>query len=118
MVMRPTRLRRTGIATVAGGLLLVSGMHPLTFGGDTSSPLQILGRKVVGNLVEVTLLNPGTDVITGKVVIQVVTEGGPNLVLIPFTAWGGQKVSVVWAFPTPPGPDPRVGIIVDDGAPI
>lgn len=117
--MRPMRLRRTGIVTVAGGLLLVSGMHPLTFGGDASSRLQIVGIEVVGNLVEVTLANPGTDVITGKVVIQVTVDEGSTLVFVPFTVWGGQKVSVDWVSPMPPGPTaPLVGIIVDDGAPI
>ena len=60
----------------------------------------------------------GADVITGKVVIQVLVDGGSNLVFVPFTTWGGQKISVVWASPMPLGPTPRVGIIVDDGAPI
>lgn len=116
--MRPTRLRQTGAMAVAGGLLLVSGVIPLTFGGGKTSPLKVVGQKAIGNLVEVTLLNPGTRTITGKVVIEVATDGGMTLALVPFTVWGGQKVSVVWVSPTPQDTIQQVGIIVDDGAPI
>ena len=115
--MRPTRLRRTGSA-VAGGLLLVSGMLPLTFGGGKTSPLEVVGHEQIGNLVEVTLLNPGTETITGKVVILVATDGGSTQALVPFTVWGGQKISVVWISPNPVDEVIRSGIIVDDGAPI
>ena len=116
--MRPTSLRRTGIAAVAGGLLVVSGIPPLTFGGAASSPLKVVGHKQIGNLVEVTLLNPGTLTITGKVVVEVSTDGGPDQVVYPFTVWGGQKISVVCLSPVPPDQTGPVRIIVDDGAPI
>ena len=116
--MRPTRLRQTGAMAVAGGLLLVSGTAPLTFGGDAKSLLQIVGKKQTGNLVEVTLLNPGAKTITGKVVIQVATGGGSTLAVVPFTVWGGQKISVVWTAPNPTDQIIKFGIIVDDGAPI
>lgn len=116
--MRPTSLRRTGIAAVAGGLLVVSGIPPLTFGGVASSPLKVVGHKQIGNLVEVTLLNPGTLTITGKVVVDVSTDGGPAPVVIPFTVWGGQKISVVFLAPVPPDQTGPARIIVDDGAPI
>jgi hypothetical protein len=103
---------------VAGGLLLVSGVPPLTFGGDATSLLRIVGQKQTGNLVEVTLLNPGARTVTGKVVIQLATDGGSTLAVVPFTVWGGQKVSVVWSAPNPTDSIIRFGIIVDDGAPI
>jgi hypothetical protein len=103
---------------VAGGLLLVSGAIPLALGGGKASPLKVVGQKQIGNLVEVTLLNPGTGTITGKVVIRVATDGGSTLVSVPFTVWGGQKVSVVWASPCPLDEILEAGIIVDDGAPI
>jgi hypothetical protein len=103
---------------VAGGLLLVSGIPPLTFGGDAKSPLRVAGQKVTGNLVEVTLLNPGANTITGKVVILVATDGGTTREIVPVTVWGGQKVSVVWSAPNPTDKIIRFWIIVDDGAPI
>lgn len=116
--MRPTCLRRTGVAAVAGGLLLVSGVPSLTFGGAASSPLKVVGHNQIGNLVEVTLLNPGTLTITGKVVVEASTDGGPAPVVLPFTVWGGQKISVVWLAPANEDSADRVRIIVDDGAPI
>jgi len=103
---------------VAGGLLLVSGVPSLTFGGAASSPLKVVGHKQIGNLVEVTLLNPGTLTITGKVVVETSTDGGLVPVVLPFTVWGGQKISVVWLLPTPTDESDGVKIIVDDGAPI
>lgn len=115
--MRPTRLRQTGTALVAGGLLLVSGTLPLTFGGAATSPLAVIGPTQTGNSVEVTLLNPGPQTVTGKVVIELGTNGKSTLAVVPFTVWGGQKVSVVFTPPTPLGEIIRVGIIVDDGAP-
>jgi hypothetical protein len=116
--MRPTRLQRSGITAVAGGLLLVSGLHPLTYGGDASLPLWLAGVKAVGNVVEVTLLNPGKGLVTGKVVIAATADGERTMAEVPFTAWGGQKVYVKWAAPAPVEQIDRVGIIVDDGAPI
>jgi hypothetical protein len=116
--MRPTCLRRTGIAAVAGGLLVVSGFPPLTFGGTASSPLKVVDHKRVGNLVEVTLLNPGTLAVTGSVVIEVSTDGGRDWVVFPFTVWGGQKISLELTSPVPEDQTGPVRIIVDDGAPI
>lgn len=115
--MRPMWLRRAGAIAVVGGVLLVSGIPPLTFGGAKTSPLKVIGQKQVGNLVEVTLLNSGTRTVTGKVVVKVTTDGGTNLAFVPFTVWGGQKVSVVWVSPVPLDPDQKTQIIVDDGAP-
>ena len=117
--MRPTWLRRTGVMAVAGGVLLVSGLPPLASGGGTASPLKVVGLKQIGNLVEVVLFNSGTTEITGKLVIPVTTGGAKNLVFLPFTVWGGQKVSLVWQPPIPLEPiEQEAGIIVDDGAPI
>jgi hypothetical protein len=103
---------------VAGGVLLVSGLPPLASGGGTVSPIKVVGLKQIGNLVEVVLFNSGTTEITGKMVIPVTTSGAKNLVFIPFTVWGGQKVSLVWQSPVPLEPFQEAGIIVDDGAPI
>ncbi len=116
--MRPTRLQRSGVTAVAGGLLLVSGLHPLTYGGEASPPLWLVGTKAIGNVVEVSLLNPGKELITGKVVITATVDGERTMAEVPFTAWGGQKVYVNWVAPAPVGQIDRVGIIVDDGAPI
>jgi len=103
---------------VAGGVLLVSGLPSLTFGGGTTSPLKVVDQKQVGDRVEVTLFNSGLKSITGKLVFQVMLGGRANLVFVPFTVWGGQKVSVVWVPPDPLQPVEEAGIIVDDGAPI
>ena len=116
--MRPTRLQRTGATAVAGGLLLVSGLHPLTYGGEASAPIWIAGYKVIGALVELTLINPGQELVTGKIVVEVTLDGKRTLAQVPFTVWGGQKVFVKWAAPAPVDQIDRVGIIVDDGAPI
>jgi hypothetical protein len=111
-------LRRTGIAAVAGGLLAVSGFPALTFGGAASSPLKVVGHKQIGNLVEVTLFNPGTLTITGQVVVEASTDDGPARITIPVRVWGGQKISVVFLAPVEPRETGQVRIIVDDGAPI
>jgi hypothetical protein len=118
MTMRPTRLQRTGATAVAGGLLLVSGLHPLTYGGEASAPIWVAGYKMIGTLVELTLMNPGQDLVTGKVVVEVTVDGKRIIAHLPFTVWGGQKVFVKFAAPAPVEQIGRVGIIVDDGAPI
>ena len=116
--MRPTCLRRTGIAAVAGSLLAVSGFPPLTFGGAASSPLKVVGHNQIGNLVEVTLFNPGTLTITGQMVVELSTDDGPVRMVVPVKVWGGQKISVVLLAPAPTDLTGPVRIIVDDGAPI
>jgi hypothetical protein len=90
----------------------------LTFGGAASSPLKVVGHKQIGNLVEVTLFNPGTLTITGTVVVPVSTDGAAGLMSFPFTVWGGQKVSIVWLAPVTTDKSGPARIIVDDGAPI
>jgi hypothetical protein len=116
--MRPTRLQRTGATALAGGLLLVSGIHPLTYGREASAPIWMAGYKIIGTLVELTLINPGQGLVTGNVVIEVTVDGKRTVAHVPFTVWGGQKVFVKWASPAPVEQIDRVGIIVDDGAPI
>ena len=116
--MRPICLRRTGVMAVAGGLLAVSGFPPLTFGGAATSPLKVVGHKQIGNLTEVTLFNPGTLTITGKVMVEASTDDGPTTMVIPFIVWGGQKISLVFLLPILPGESGQARIIVDDGAPI
>ena len=118
MTMRPTRLQRTGVTAVAGGLLLVSGLHPLTYGREASAPIWMAGCKIIGTLVELALMNPGEDLATGTVVVEVTINGKRTIAQVPFTVWGGQKVFVKWAAPAPVDQIDRVGIIVDDGAPI
>jgi hypothetical protein len=93
-------------------------MNSLTFGGEASAPIWMAGYKVIGNLVELTLINPGQELVTGKVVVEVTVDGMRTLAEVPFTVWGGQKVCVKFAAPAPVQQIGRVGIIVDDGAPI
>ena len=85
-------------------------------------PLQschcLLHPVIIGTLVELTLINPGQDQVTGKVVVEVTVDGKRTIAQVPFTVWGGQKVFVEWAAPAPVQQIGRVGIIVDDGAPI
>jgi hypothetical protein len=67
---------------------------------------------------EFTLVNAGVRALAGQLVLEVEIDGRRVLALIPFSVWGGQKVSVSWV---PTAPEERiiqVGIIVDDGAPI
>jgi hypothetical protein len=90
----------------------------LTYGGDASLPIWLAGTEVIGNVVEVTLLNPGKGLVTGKVVIEAAVDGKRATTQVPFTVWGGQKVYVNWVAPAPVQQIDRVGIIVDDGAPI
>jgi hypothetical protein len=56
--------------------------------------------------------------VTGKIVVEVTVDGKRTFAQVPFTVWGGQKVFVEWAAPAPVQQIGRVGIIVDDGAPI
>jgi hypothetical protein len=72
----------------------------------------------VGELVGVTLVNPNSKALTGILVVEVVIDGARTLAAVPFKVWGGQKVFVSWVSPAPIDEITRVGIIVDDGAPI
>jgi hypothetical protein len=74
--------------------------------------------RVVGNMVELSLFNPGQDLVTGKVIVEAASDGKRTTQEVPFSAWGGQKVFVKVASPAPAKQIGRVGIIVDDGAPI
>lgn len=112
--MRSPKLWQTGVAAVAGGLLL-AGAHPAA-GSEVWGGPQLLGVKQVGNLLEVTLLNPRGPAVGGTLVIQLVVQAEPVLMTAPFRIDGGQKVFVQHV-PVPVGQLLRVGIIVDDGTP-
>jgi hypothetical protein len=112
--MRTTRLTRSSVTAVAGGLLLASAAPLVAADG---SALHV-ACKQVGQIVEVTLLNSGQRELVGQVVLQVEIDGQRSMALIPFKVWGGQKITVQWDSGAPVRGVPTVGIIVDDGAPI
>jgi hypothetical protein len=111
-----SNLGRAGIVAVAGGLLILSGTSPL-LGDDTRTGVQVIASKLVKGIGEVTLFNPSKSPQSGMVVVEVQQHGKRNLVLAPFTVWGGNKAFVRWALTDPLAEIIRVGIIVDDGAP-
>jgi hypothetical protein len=115
--MRPARCYKTGVTALAGGLLLLSGVNSV-LAKEGPSGLYVASVKQLGDIVEVTLVNPNSGALTGKLVVTAVVDGKTTLAVVPFTAWGGQKVFVVWVSPTPTDGVSGVGIIVDDGAPI
>jgi len=98
------------VVAVAGGLLLVSGIPPLTFGSSKASML--------GDFAEITQPDPGAMTITGQTASSVVDYGSAMRKLLPIIVWGGQKISLVVGLLNPRNPIPTCGIIVDDGAPI
>jgi len=112
--MRTTRLTRSSVTAVAGGLLLVS-VAPIV--AADGSVLHVTCKQV-GQIVEVTLLNSGQHELVGQVVLELELDGQRSLALIPFKVWGGQKIAVQWVSGAPLRGLPKVGIIVDDGAPI
>jgi hypothetical protein len=112
--MRSPRLWQTGVATVAGGLLL-AGFQP-AIGSDSWGSLQLLGVRQVGDLLEVTLLNPNGAAVSATLVIQLVVQSQPVLLTTPVRVHGGQR-KFVQNVPVPAGQLLRVGIIVDDGTP-
>lgn len=117
--MRPAHGYTSGVAALAGGLLLLSGVNPVhSAKQEGPSTLYIASYKQVGELVEVTLVNPNSTALTGTLVVEVMIDGARSLAVVPFTSWGGQKVFVSWVSPDPIDEVLRVGIIVDDGAPI
>ena len=113
--MRTTRPTRSSVTAVAGGLLLASVATPLVAAGGSALHVTCIQ---VGQIVEVTLLNSGQRELVGQVVLEVEINGQRSLALVPFQVYGGQKISVQWVSRAPLDGVPRVGIIVDDGAPI
>jgi hypothetical protein len=116
--MRPVRHFRAGVTALAGGLLLLSGANPVLSAGEGPSALYVASYKQIGDVVEVTLLNPNLKALAGKLVIEVIIDGETTLAVVPFTSRGGQKVFVTWVSSTPVEAITGVKIIVDDGAPI
>lgn len=104
------------MTALAGGLLLMPGPGPFA-SGDSGAGLQIVGFGQLGNQVEVRLFQAGDGVIRGRLILQVLIDGEVALVTLPFTVYGGQRVSIRWVSPAPVGQIHRVGIIVDDGTP-
>jgi hypothetical protein len=116
--MRPTRTYRTGITALAGGLILLSGVTPAPAAKGGAGTLQIASVKLVGDAVEVTLVNTGSETLRATLVFEVVVDGERTLAMVPVTAWGGQKVFVKWGASGAVDQIGGLGIIVDDGAPI
>ena len=116
--MRHTQRYRTGVAALAGGLILLSGVNPALAAKDGSGTLQIASVKQVGDAIEVTLVNTGAETLRATLVLEVVVDGERTLATIPVAAWGGQKVFVNWGTSGAVDQIGGLGIIVDDGAPI
>ena len=116
--MRPARRYKTGVTALAGGLLLLSGMSPVISAKEGPSALYVASYKQIGDIVEVTILNPNPGTLTGNLVVRVMIGGESTLAVVPFTVSGRQKAFVTWVSPAPVDQITGVGIIVDDGAPI
>ena len=116
--MRPTRAYRSSVTALAGGLLLLSGIQPAFLASEGSSTPYIASYKQIGDVVGVTLVNPGTKAQTGRLVLALLVDGEKTLAVVPFTVMGGRKAFVSWVSPASIEGVIRVGIIVDDGAPI
>ena len=116
--MRQTHRFRTGVTALAGGLVLLSGVNPVLSAKDGSTALYVASYKLIGDVVEVTLVNPGSKAVSGTLVFEVVVHGERTLATVPFTVWGGQKVFVKWGSSGAIDQVGGLGIIVDDGAPI
>jgi hypothetical protein len=114
--MKISYLRKAGMTAVAGGLLFASGASPITY-ADDGNP-QLLGFRQFGDLILITVFNPGHQVRSGTLVLEVMSEGRPTTMVVPFTVWEGQKVCVSVALPSSSSRPIQVGLIVDDGAPI
>ena len=114
--MGTASLRQTGITAVAGGLLLFSGTSFAI--ADDGSDVQVQAVRASGSQSEVTVENTGYGLRTGQLIVELILDGRRSLLLAPFAVWGGQKAFVTIVPPIPGGSVIRVGIIVDDGAPI
>jgi hypothetical protein len=108
--------KRLGFTAVAGGLLIASGTSPITFGDD--GPPLLLSSGKVGDLLQFTVTNPGNQVRSGSLVVEMVLDGRRTQEVIPVTVWGGQKIFVSLEVPSTAASLIQAGIIVDDGAPI
>jgi len=104
------------VTAILGGLLLASTTSPVILAD--AGGLQWIGYEQADDLVHLTLFNSGKGVLSGKLVVELVIDGRKTLQFVPFRIWGGQKASVSWVSPQPAGKAIRVGVIVDDGAPI
>jgi len=112
--MRPTHSFRTGVTALAGGLILLSGVNPVLFAKEGSTALHVASCNQIGDVVEVTLVNPGSKALSGTLVFEVVVDGERTLATVRFTVWGGQKVFVKWASSGAIDQIGGLGIIVDD----
>ncbi len=115
--MDPSKKRQVGMTAVAGGLLLLSGSIPITFGEDSHAGLVVLSYKYSGDAAGVTVRNAAKTLKTGTVVAEVKIDGKSTLMLQRFVVSGGNKVFVKVAIPNRKTKITRMGIIVDDGAP-
>jgi len=116
--MRSQSLMRMGASAVAGGLFLVSATAPVALAKDGPDQLYLAGTEQNGGWMEFTLLNVGLRALTGQLVLEVEIDSQRSLALLPFSVWGGHKITVSWDSTSPVERIIQVGIIVDDGAPI
>ena len=107
------------VAITGAAVFALGGTLPALADIGRTSGIQIAGYAVVGNLVQVTVVNPGDSTLTATIFIEAVTTGGDLVrASAPLRIEGGQKTFV--GIPVAaPGVDEVIqfGVVLDDGSP-
>jgi len=105
------------MTAVAGGLLIMSGTGPITFGDDGNTPLGIAGSNPGHDTVGIAPANATRAQRSGEAVAEVMHDGRASLWMKRLAVSGGNKAFVSCGFLDRLMRIIRVGIIVDDGVP-
>jgi hypothetical protein len=100
---------------VVGGVLLACAW-PLV-GAAGRGTLAVDGVAIQGDVLEVGIVNTGTETLSGTVFARLVTEAGEVRAMVPVSLAGRQKVFVQLRAGSPILDVIQLGVIVDDGSP-
>ena len=100
---------------LVGTAILLAGAGSVILGGDPA--LKIEGIAVKGNVVQISVLNPGPGTLSATLFVRVLIENREVGALSPMTVPGGQRSSAEIPMPAPVEGVIAVGVILDDGSP-
>jgi len=115
--MRPSVRQLRQWTAVAGTLAIAAGTGSAILGDGSDATLSIAGFTVVGDVVQVTVLNRGEDELTGTVFVRVMLQDREMGAASSVTVSGGNKVFVEIPMPAPVRAVIDLGVVLDDGSP-
>lgn len=115
--MRPSVRQLRRWTAVAGTLAVAAGSGSAILGDGSDATLSIDGYSILGDVIQVTVHNPGMDDLTGTVFVRAMLEDREMAGSSSVTVSGGHKAFVEIPMPAPVRAVIDLGVVLDDGSP-